>query len=183
MSAAKTVKVRLKAGHPKRNMLARLADGRVIEIGEAGVDLAPNQISQEMRRCQWFQGCDSEVTDIIEMTPPINQGTGSENTDEGSADEPPAGDESGTDEDSAGEETGADQDTAEVPVEDPAVKAAAIAETAAQVQANRAAEKVERTAAATARKAAAKKTSDAAAAKAKKAPAKAKATTAKKKGK
>lgn len=58
MSKSKTCRIRLRPGHPKQVMLARLNDDSVISIGEDGVDLPAHMVSQEMIDCKWFDGID-----------------------------------------------------------------------------------------------------------------------------
>lgn len=47
--------VKLRQGHPNRVMLARLADGAVVSVNEAGLEIEPGQVSDEMRTSGWFE--------------------------------------------------------------------------------------------------------------------------------
>lgn len=48
------VTLKLKQGHPNRSMLAQLADGEIVTIGEDGLEIDEAQITDEIRGCGWW---------------------------------------------------------------------------------------------------------------------------------
>lgn len=55
------VTVKLRAGHPKRAMRARLTNDDVVIIDDAaGIEIDSDQVSDEMIDCGWFEISDAE---------------------------------------------------------------------------------------------------------------------------